>query len=101
MPGSATAGTPYGGDSGDPIGRRNGDAERPPTAQRGVNDRGALEPECVKQRCELRNCVLAQRAAAVIECVAQPEPGQIERDQTVTPEMRHQRRHVDADIPLP
>ena len=69
-----------GGDSerrngGNPFRRVDGQAECPHPAQRGADDRHPLEAERVQQRGELGNRVRSQRPAAVVEGVAEAEPG--------------------------
>src|SRR6478672_9582169 len=76
-------GDAQGPDCGDAVGRIEREAERPHPAQRGTHNRRALDPQRVEQRRELSDRVSAQRSSAVIERVAEPEPGQVERDGAV------------------
>lgn len=80
------------GDRGDPLGRGDSEAERPHGTERGADDRDPLEFESVQQRGELRHRMLAQGSPRVVERVAEAESGQIEGDQTMTREVRHERR---------
>ena len=91
------AGQRDGGDSerrhgGNPVRRVDGQAECPHPAQRGADDRHPLEAERVQQRGELGNRVRSQRSTAVVEGVAQAEPGEVEGDQPARSQIRHQRR---------
>jgi hypothetical protein len=86
------SGDTQGCDRGDAIGSGDREAERPHRAQRGTDDRGVLDPQGIEQGRELRDRVLAQRSPTVVVRVAEPEAGQIEADQPVAVEVRHERR---------
>ena len=68
------------------------EAQRPHRAERGAGDRRALELQRIEQRAELRDRVAAQRAARVVERVAEPEPGQVDGVDPAVAELREHRR---------